>query len=711
MRILSAFVLACVGLIAFAAAARAQTLSPAGVLVLQTVAGSPGGAVAFNSIIWTGTSGGVATDAAGNHTLFTNQAIGRILYFDQAYYEEIDHNQNWQDWRAGLQSRETVVAPIDTVSLHPDDVPTLQGDEKMFQDVLARFPSSQPVLGPMIATIQQDIGNIAAGEVLENGKWIPASQAGSTQAPVATVGDSGSLATFTTRDGKTFTDAKIVLTDTGISVVTANGGGSVSFEQLPDDLSPFPANVRDKIRSMRAKHNADLAEASKPPPTWLDTANSWWETARDFCTGLYAKFFGGSSTTTSGGNTSTNAAPAASVAPASPADIQAGLVQIKGDNAQGTGFLLNLADGPVIVTAIHLIAENPNAKFFLSTGDQIFPTGLRCANDRDIAEFMIQDNSFHYLDLAADFTAPKAGDPAIIPGDASAEGSGELLSVGLQHIQFTNPVRKAATAGAPIIDGKINKVLAVLAGPDFGSAPSSPSEMIGLRIDNVPQWEPYNEFQFVSETMFLKGFHAQTRALDSFVNGLGIGHQTISRPDGPLDAKYYLGNDKLTALAAQFSITPNPASPPAANPDLLAALKQLADDDRAKLSNPGTYYNYNQARIKTEIAYRDAIAAEINDLVGASSPSAPTSSAATTVQPPMLPAPDTSAAPTNATPPAPAESSTMPAPAPPAPAPDTNTAPTNAAPPAPAETSTMPAPAPASPGPMPPPAQSGTVAP
>jgi hypothetical protein len=663
------------GLLLLVAPVAAQTISPAGVIVLKPVAGSPGGAMAFDSIIWTGTNGGVATDAAGNHIIFTNEGIGRILYFDQAYYVEVDHNQNWLGWRAGLQSRETVVAAIDKVSLHPDDIPILQGDEKIFQDVLTQFPTGQSVLGPMIDTIKQDLGNLAAGEVLENGQWTSASQAGNPQAPVPTVGQSDEHVSFTTKDGRTFTNAKVVLTDTGISAVTESGGGSISFDQLPDDLSPFSAGLRDKIREARAKHAAEVAEANKPAPTWLETAQSWWTTARDFVVGLYTKYFGGGSTSSGGPAPATNAAPAV----VTPADIPTALVRIKGDNAEGTGFLIRMADGPVVVTAIHVIAENPNARIFLSDGQEIFPGGLRCATDRDVAVFMIQDNSYNYLGLAADFTVLKAGDPAVIPGDASKEGSGDLLGIGTQHVEFTNPIRNAATAGSPIIDGKTNQVIAVLGSPDFGLPPSNPSEMIGLRIDTITQWEPYNQYQFVSETLALKSFHEESRALDSLINGFGLGHKTITGPDGAPDAKYYLGNDKVRALAEKFSIGPNTTSPSAPSPDFIAALKDLADDGRTKFSNPETYYAYDQPRIRTEVAYRDDIISEINDMGGG--PSAPATPS---------PAPQPSAPATNATPPAaaPAEMTNAP------PAPTSSPVPSSSAP-----TSSNTTPAPSAPAP------------
>ncbi|HEY0258126.1 MAG TPA: hypothetical protein VGC39_11830, partial [Candidatus Methylacidiphilales bacterium] len=44
------------------------------------------------------------------------------------------------------------------------------------------------------------------------------------------------------------------------------------------------------------------------------------------------------------------------------------VVLIKGDNAEGTGFLIKTMNGPAVVTNIHVIANNPNLKITTNTG-------------------------------------------------------------------------------------------------------------------------------------------------------------------------------------------------------------------------------------------------------------------------------------------------------------------------------------------------------
>ena len=280
--------------------------SPQGILVLRAVAGADAGAVEFVSIQWVDNTGGYAVDSAGNKTPFTNDAIGRIIYFYQSYYEEVDHNQYWIDWRAGLQSREVIVPPVDTISLGPDDAPHLLDEEKILEDIVQRFPGGQALLTPMIAELKDDQTKLAGGSVLQNGKWIAAKDAG-VAPPVAVVGEGSQLVTFTTKSGRKYVDAKTVITDQGISVITADGGSSVSFDDLPDDLSGFPQPIRDKIVAAKAQAQqeaATQAAADAAPQGFLAQAEA-------FVTGVVHSiwtYF--SPAPASGSSDTTNAAPA-----------------------------------------------------------------------------------------------------------------------------------------------------------------------------------------------------------------------------------------------------------------------------------------------------------------------------------------------------------------------------------------------------------------
>ena len=114
-------------------------------------------------------------------------------------------------------------------------------------------------------------------------------------------------------------------------------------------------------------------------------------------------------------------APAPPPAPPPPVltdDQVHSLVTIKGDNAQGFGFLVKSPDGTFVVTHLHLLAANPNVILSTDTGAVITVLSLKAATDCDLALFAIKDDHYHYLPLTTDATADVAiGDQLIIPDD------------------------------------------------------------------------------------------------------------------------------------------------------------------------------------------------------------------------------------------------------------------------------------------------------
>jgi hypothetical protein len=112
-------------------------------------------------------------------------------------------------------------------------------------------------------------------------------------------------------------------------------------------------------------------------------------------------------------------APAPPPAPPPPVltdDQVHSLVTIKGDNAQGFGFLVKSPDGTFVVTHLHLLAANPNVTLSTDTGAVITVLSLKAATDCDLALFAIKDDHYHYLPLTTDATADVAiGDQLIIP--------------------------------------------------------------------------------------------------------------------------------------------------------------------------------------------------------------------------------------------------------------------------------------------------------
>jgi Tfp pilus assembly protein PilF len=80
------------------------------------------------------------------------------------------------------------------------------------------------------------------------------------------------LLTFTTRDGKIYSDVRTSLEPAGLRVVTAQGLAEVPFEQLADDLTPFPeawrativARQREMLKSSTGARFAPTSDLSPP---------------------------------------------------------------------------------------------------------------------------------------------------------------------------------------------------------------------------------------------------------------------------------------------------------------------------------------------------------------------------------------------------------------------------------------------------------------
>lgn len=56
---------------------------------------------------------------------------------------------------------------------------------------------------------------------------------------------------FTTKQGKEYDQVRISIVEAGLRVLTSDGWINLPFEQLPDDLSPFPAELQKQIAAKR----------------------------------------------------------------------------------------------------------------------------------------------------------------------------------------------------------------------------------------------------------------------------------------------------------------------------------------------------------------------------------------------------------------------------------------------------------------------------
>jgi len=314
-------------------------------------------------------------------------------------------------------------------------------------------------------------------------------------------------------------------------------------------------------------------------------------------------------------------------------------VIIKGDNAQGAGFLLHTAEGHFVVTNLHLLSANPNIQILTSSGAPITTISLKGSVNRDIAMFAIQDANYSYLSLSADdASAAQEGDALVIPGiiqgvDGVISIPGKLVAMGPDEIEFNNALN-SGSSGAPVIHAKSGKVLAVvtpakkldltdaLAKAWAANSPPGSSAIIpflGQRLAGAKNWETYDWQKFLGETLFLKQVHEETRCLDSFLHGRRRRGWGPNADDGPPDNRYFLNNPELSSANDTYKQMANGADSGQrvfATRELLSSLQTVADSDLATLQDMNDFYAYNQSRAKEEIAYRVAIKKELDDLQG-----------------------------------------------------------------------------------------------
>jgi S1-C subfamily serine protease len=331
--------------------------------------------------------------------------------------------------------------------------------------------------------------------------------------------------------------------------------------------------------------------------------------------------------------------PAAGLPPSAPSvptkatadQMSQAVVVIKGDNAEGTGFLVKTAEGPAVVTNLHVLANNPHLKILTSSGVTIVTTGMKGASDRDLAMLPIQDGPYSYLPMATDVSrTAQAGDEVITPGNSQGGNvvlntKGAMLAMGPDRVEFNNPIYHG-NSGGPVFHTKSGTVIGVvteamkvdvsndLDKTSFASRNSAIASSIryfGLRLDTVPKWEPYDPRQYQNETAFLDEFEKQSQRLDSYLNSKQNGNSPQTGSD---NAQLYETDDKIMGASRAFHEQLNGTDTGAQ----IEALRQLgftldgiADKNVVTLQNTNNFYSFDQLRARDELAYRKALKVEI----------------------------------------------------------------------------------------------------
>jgi S1-C subfamily serine protease len=327
------------------------------------------------------------------------------------------------------------------------------------------------------------------------------------------------------------------------------------------------------------------------------------------------------------------AAPAANLN----SDQARAVVLIKGDKAEGTGFIIKTPNGPAVITNIHVIADNPNVKITTNTGALVTVLSQKCASDRDLAMLAIQDNGYSALEMAPDISkVVLPGDQVITPGNSEGgevmlNTTGKVLGVGPERIEIDNPIYHG-NSGGPVFHTKSGKVLGVVTEAvqvdlsddldktsfsNRNSAIAGKMRYFALRLDTVTQWVDVDARAFAVETSFLERFEQQSERLDAYLNRSDSNNTNSQASSGQDDAKIYLQDDKIMRADNNYASNASNGDTEQhieALRNLLFDLQGVADTDVDKIQNMNNFYSFDQERAHDELDYRKALKSELDSI-------------------------------------------------------------------------------------------------
>ncbi len=309
------------------------------------------------------------------------------------------------------------------------------------------------------------------------------------------------------------------------------------------------------------------------------------------------------------------------------------VVMIKGDNSEGTGFLVKTAEGPFVITNIHVISNNPNLKVLANSGAIVKVLAIRGASDRDLAMLSIQDAGYSYLEASTEINkAVQVGDEVVTPGNSQGgevvlSTGGKVLGIGPQRIEIDNPVYHG-NSGGPVFHTKSGKVLGVVTEArkvdtsdevdkasfaNRNSAISSSMRYFALRLDTVTDWIQVDWDRLQIETLFLDQFHQQSRMLDAFLSG-----EDRDNPNSGGDSRIYMKDERIVKAGDHFgermSGGADTSSQIQARRTLIFDLTSIVETNLNQIEDMKNFYPFDQERARDEAAYRKALKREIERL-------------------------------------------------------------------------------------------------
>lgn len=220
-------------------------------------------------------------------------------------------------------------------------------------------------------------------------------------------------------------------------------------------------------------------------------------------------------------------------------EIRANLVLVAGTAGKGSGFVIQTADGPWLVTNLHVLADNPNPVFTTLTGVTIPMNASFAAVAHDICRIQ-QPSVANALELMPNIDAEvRVGDDVVVPGNAEGAGvvkpwEGKVVGLGPNLVEVDAPFIPG-NSGSPIIHAKTGKVIGVAtyltikklddraangssANPEGASVEERAQNFrhteirrFGYRLDSVKTWEPINWRRFNSQAAQVAKIEATSR--------------------------------------------------------------------------------------------------------------------------------------------------------------------------------------------------------
>jgi hypothetical protein len=220
-----------------------------GVLITQSGPEAAAVTTPFSSIVWTSNLGGFVTTDSGAKQIFDSHTVEKIVYFDPLYYNSVNHDMRWVDYRAGVESHEATITIGLKNMVTAGDLKSVQADQAVLQAIVQQYPSAGAVLQPQIDLAGTYIKLYNQDQRYIGGKWLSVDALNARQNH-AGKSEFGPLS-FTAKNGVHFENSKVSVGDVGLNVLTSEGGTTIPFDQLPDDMSGFPQELQKRIADAR----------------------------------------------------------------------------------------------------------------------------------------------------------------------------------------------------------------------------------------------------------------------------------------------------------------------------------------------------------------------------------------------------------------------------------------------------------------------------